>query len=80
MVVDHLTIEYAAMLRRASQMINDWCLTYASELCDEKDVRAAWERISDNGGTLYYIAKFNSDYDELLKQASEYTEDKCKNS
>ena len=25
------------MLARASQMINDWCVSYASDMCHEKD-------------------------------------------
>ena len=36
--------------------LDDWTNTYASDFCDEERVKEAWKRISDNGGTIAYIA------------------------
>lgn len=49
--------------------IDDWLNTYASELCGEARVEAAHKRISDNGGTLAYIASIQEQNRAALKLA-----------
>lgn len=51
------------LLDKAHIMINDWCVTYASEMCDKRDVEEAHERINNGGGILAYIADFNEEYE-----------------
>ncbi len=43
-------------LVKSTQALDDWTSTYAEEFCDSDRVTAAWRRITDNGGTLAYIA------------------------
>lgn len=43
-------------IKNASQVIDDWVVTYAGELCYEEYVKVAEKRIMDGGGTLAYTA------------------------
>lgn len=45
----------SALLTEVEQALDDWIVTYAAEWCDEAQVKAAWKRIMDNGGTLAYV-------------------------
>lgn len=45
-----------AALRESIQALDDWTVTYASDMCDEAHVEQARRRISDGGGTLAHIA------------------------
>lgn len=67
-------IRQVEMLARASQMINDWCVSYAADMCGDADVEETGRRIAEAGGTLAYIADFNGDYDTMLKLNSIETE------
>lgn len=53
------------LLKEASEALDDWLHTFASELCDEKKVQESYDRIHAGGGTLYYIASLN----QRIKQA-----------
>jgi hypothetical protein len=48
-------------LRRSVTAIDDWLNTFAYDLCDEKRVAEAHERIHREGGTLHYIAVVQQD-------------------
>ncbi len=57
------TAEMAAKIARLREALetsrialNDWVVTYASDMCAEKDVKESWVRIGKHGGTLAYIA------------------------
>jgi len=53
-------------LERSEIALNDWCVTYASDLCDDESVKKAWTRIRENAGTLSYIAHLTSDIGTTL--------------
>ncbi len=46
-----------AALDTSRVAIDDWLNTYAHDMCDEKRVKEARDRIYENGGTLAYIAR-----------------------
>jgi hypothetical protein len=52
-------------LRLCGVALNDWVLTYASDMCDEKEVAEAWIRIRKSGAILLYI----SDVEEAARRA-----------
>lgn len=43
-------------LTNSTIALDDWLRTYAYDLCKKEHVQESYERISQNGGTLYYIA------------------------
>lgn len=43
-------------LESAIVALDSWTNTYASDLCNEKYVKEAQQRIADAGGTIAYIA------------------------
>lgn len=45
-----------AVVEAAQVALNDWLLTYASDMCHASDVDAARARIRQAGGTLAYIS------------------------
>ena len=44
------------LLETLDVALSDWLNTYASEFADKKNVKEAFNRIKNNGGTLGYIA------------------------
>lgn len=46
-----------AALDTSRVAIDDWLNTYAHDMCDEKRVKVARDRIYENGGTIAYIAR-----------------------
>lgn len=59
--------ELETRLRISTQALDDWTSTYASEFCNDARVKEAWQRITDGGGTLYYIASIVSVNHALLR-------------
>jgi hypothetical protein len=55
-------------LQASIDALDDWLNTYASDMCDQERVEAAWKRITDNGGTLAYIAHTQQRNREALSQ------------
>jgi hypothetical protein len=55
-------------LQASIDALDDWLNTYASDMCDQDRVEAAWKRITDNGGTLAYIAQTQQRNREALAQ------------
>jgi hypothetical protein len=55
-------------LEESQQALNDWVVTYASDMCDEKTVQEARERIVAAGGTLAYIANITERNRAALQQ------------
>ena len=51
--------ELSDLLDLLNTALVDWTHTYAPEFCDKKIVAEARKRISDNGGTLAYIANLH---------------------
>lgn len=43
-------------LQNAILALDTWTHIHAPDMCDEKRVQEAGQRIMNNGGTLYYIA------------------------
>lgn len=56
-------------LRVARQGIDDWMHIYAHDLCDEAEVKAARDRVYENG-TLAYMANINQAIMEAFKVAA----------
>ena len=44
------------LLEDCSTALNDWIVTYASEMCYPANVTTARKRIANGGGTLAYAA------------------------
>lgn len=59
-----------AALERSTQALDDWVVTYASELCLEASVSASRARILEGGGTLAYVAQITDANRKLLGDAS----------
>lgn len=55
-------------LEDSQQALNDWVVTYASDMCGEKTVQEAKERINGAGGTLAYIAGISERNRIVLQQ------------
>jgi len=60
--VEHLRVA----LKRSVVGLDDWINTFASELCNEKRVAEAYDRINAVG-TLMYVAKIQEANREVLK-------------
>lgn len=58
----------ASAVRRASQALDDWIATWASDMCREVDVQAARNRIRQSGGTLGYVCDVRMPLDAALKE------------
>ena len=56
-----------ALLREHGIAINVWMTTYASDMCDEKDVKKARDILNESGGTLAYAADLNAKREEFLR-------------
>lgn len=56
-----------ALLREHGVAINVWMTSYASDMCDEKDVKKARDIINEGGGTLAYAADLNAKREEFLR-------------
>lgn len=54
-------------LTNSTIALDDWLRTFASELCYEKHVQESYARISQNGGTLAYIADLQQANRNVLK-------------
>jgi len=46
----------------------DWLQTFASEVCNEEDVKKSWHRINAAGGTLAYIARMRARIQIILDE------------
>lgn len=71
-IAEKRTEQVAALnsaLRVARQGIDDWMHIYAHDLCDEAEVKAARDRVYENG-TLAYMANINQTINEAFKVAS----------
>ena len=61
------------LLADCSQALNDWMVTYASEMAGKKEVASArkrikaWGRIKDGDGTLAYAADLRARIKKALK-------------
>lgn len=43
------------LLSDVERALDDWIVTYAEDCCDPQQVRNAWQRIMNNGGTIGYV-------------------------
>ena len=60
-----------AALKRAKQAIDDWLHIYAADHCHEKDVIESQKRITEEGGTVAYIADVQREIREALKEGND---------
>ena len=63
---EHLPAVARGALEAASQALDDWLHTYASEFCNAERVRQSYERIAERG-TIGYIAQVQQRINEVLK-------------
>ena len=54
-------------LTNSTIALDDWIHTFAAELCHEKHVKEAHDRINKNGGTLAYVADLQQASRQALK-------------
>lgn len=47
--------EARSIAKEVEQALDDWIVTYAADHCEPEQVKAAWNRIAANGGTLNYV-------------------------
>ena len=64
--VHNQQVDLTKALERSVMAIDDWLHQYAGEFCDEHDVKETGKRISQNGGTLAYIADVQARNREAL--------------
>lgn len=62
-----LTESEIETLKAAEQALDDWIVTYASEFCGPQSVKAAWKRISENGGTIAYATDIREKLTALIE-------------
>jgi hypothetical protein len=55
------------LLEELAIALDDWLHIYASDMCDEKDVKESFKRIKENGGTIAYIATLRQKIRKELK-------------
>jgi hypothetical protein len=55
-------------LRESSQCLDDWIVTYASEFCNQDQIKATGRRVRNGGGTLAYIADQVAKNKDLLEK------------
>ncbi len=60
-------VELESALKNSVTALDDWLNTYAAEMCDEKRVKEAMERIGPFG-TIGYIAHIQAANREALEQ------------
>jgi hypothetical protein len=71
--IAQMDIERAELVNTLDEVriaLNDWVHTYAPELCNQEEVAATGERLSDNG-TLYYIARMSEKVSCEIKRLKE---------
>lgn len=64
------------LLERISLALNDWVVTYASEMCGNDDVSETRKRIMENGGTLAYISSLQQEVVGALVNAQQASQQK----
>lgn len=63
-----LSEETISLLSDVEQALDDWVVTYAEDHCSKEKVKAAWTRISENGGTLAYVTDLRERVTTLLEK------------
>lgn len=64
-----LTEQDVELLRKIEKVLFYYPAMYAREECREGDVKAAFEYMIDNGGSLYHTAVLRRDLRELINRA-----------
>lgn len=54
-------------LTNSTIALDDWLRTFAYDLCKEEHVKESFDRISQNGGTLAYLADLQQENRNALK-------------